>query len=157
VALEPIIQIFKDDIDNGEFNIAALDAGDHACDWAYSIGLNRLYGHPELLIVGLDATFTGMLLEHLGNQVASGMVIEPGDEIEVADGLTLRAQPVDELFATRGDWFSLGQTVMETWGARWPQTIQLLWCDGDGRYPEEPHDNGWMLRQPLLSVASCNV
>lgn len=155
VAIELIIETFVNDIVAGEFNIAALIGGEESCDWAYSIGLDRCHGHPELLIVGLDATFTGGVLELLGSEIASGRVIEPDQEIEVLDGFVMRSRLVDPLWLSMGEWFVLGQTVMERWGQRWPPTIQLLWPDENGLYPEVCGDPRWMLTQPLLSSQSC--
>lgn len=157
MALEQIIDTFTRDIENGEFNIAALIGGEFGCDWSYSVGLHRCFGHAELLIVGLDAAFTGALLEQLGSQIAEGRVIAPGDEVTVVEGFTLRTQAVDPLWLSMGEWFALGQAVMSHWGMRWPATIQLLWADASGRYPERSGDPYWMLRQPLLSAQRCNA
>ncbi|MCB1256458.1 MAG: DUF4262 domain-containing protein [Microthrixaceae bacterium] len=157
MALELIINTFSTDIENGEFNIAALIGGDGACDWSYSVGLHRCFGHPELLIVGLDAGFTGAILELLGTEVAQGRVIQPGEEVTVIDGLVMRTHLVDPLWRSMGEWFALGQAVMSRWGAKWPDTIQLLWADDSGRYPERLGDPYWMLRQPLLSAQHCNA
>lgn len=153
VGLELIIDTFISDIESGEFTVAALIGDDHRCDWAYTVGLDRCLGHPELVIVGLEADFGGALLELLGNQVADGLQIRPGDEVEVIDGLVLRARTVDPIWRSMGEWFTLGQTVMAWWGLRWPETLQLLWPDGNGQYPTTSGDPRWILEQPMLSIA----
>lgn len=135
----------------GGYTVAAIIADESGCDWAYSIGLHHSFGHPELLVVGIDAPLAGAIIEVLCGTVAEGRRIEPGHAVTLEGGLEFRAQEVDELWCGLGDWFNLGREVMSTWGERWPESIQLIWSDEDGRYPEEPGDPRWTLRQPLLS------
>lgn len=152
-----IIDTFVNDIECGDFNVAALVGGELSCDWAYSIGLHRSFEHPELIIVGLDASFTGAVLEKLGREVAGGRVISQGEELEVFDGFAMRVQMVEQPWLSMGEWFVLGQAVMSHWGLRWPDTLQLLWADEKGRFPDVPGDPYWMLRQPLLCAQPCNA
>jgi hypothetical protein len=63
----------------------------------------------------------------------------------------LRARAVEPLWLGLGDWFNLGREVMAIWGERWPDSLQLIWSDADGRFPERPGDPEWSFRQPLLS------
>ncbi|MGB3412905.1 MAG: DUF4262 domain-containing protein [Microthrixaceae bacterium] len=149
-----VIEQLRSDIRDGEFNVAALVADQSSCDWAYSIGLTLSYGHPELLIVGLEASVAGMVVDMLGRAVAEGLKISPDDRIEAADSFVLEACTVDELWLARGAWFDLGREVMLGWGQRWPDTIQLLWPDADGVYPSVPGDPEWLLTQPLLASAA---
>lgn len=141
----------REDIRDGNFNVAALVADQSSCDWAYSIGLSASFGHPELLIVGMEASLAGMVVESLGRAVAGGLTIESGQAIEAADSLILEACSVDPLWLGQGAWFDLGREVMLGWGERWPETLQLLWADADGDIPSVPGDPTWLLRQPLLA------
>ena len=120
-------------------------------DWAYTIGLHHSYGHPELLLVGLEAPIAGAVIEVVARTVAEGRVIRAGDEFTLDGGLELRAHAVDDLWCGMGDWFNLGREVMSTWGLRWPESLQLVWSDAEGRYPERPGDPRWSFRQPLLT------
>lgn len=139
-------------IEGGEFTVAALDAGPDACDWAYTIGLDRCFGHPELLVVGLDHQLAGVLVERVANLVADGHVVEPYAELEIVEGVVVRPTPVDGIWLARGEWFDLGRIVMETWGSGWPSTLQLVWSDRFGGRPVVPGRPEWMLRQPLLTA-----
>lgn len=151
MGLELLIREIVEGIEHGEFTVAALDAGSDACDWAYTIGLDRCFGHPELILVGLDHQLAAALVERLGNQVAGGHVIEPYEEIEILEGVVVRPTPVDQIWLARGEWFNLGRTIMELWGGRWPRTLQLVWSDRSGARPVVPGEREWMLRQPLLN------
>lgn len=148
-----IIDLFRKDIDDGGFNIAALVADESGCDWAYSVGLHRIHHHPELLIVGLDAPIAGAVIEVLGKDIAEGRVLDPGAAVRLDGGMQLQVREVDPLWLGRGDWFELGRAVMEHWGERWPPTLQLVWSDARGEYPQRPGDPHWTLRQPLLVSA----
>ncbi len=145
------IEICRTDIALGGFSVAAIIADETGCDWAYSIGLNHSFGHPELLLVGLEAPIAGALVEVLAGQVADGRRIAAGDEVVLDGVLELRASAVDDLWCGMGDWFTLGREVMSSWGRRWPDTVQLIWSDAEGRFPERPGDPRWSFRQPLLS------
>lgn len=138
-------------IEAGEYTVAALDGGAEACDWAYSIGLNRCHGHPELLVVGLDHELAAMLVDLAAAQVADGRLIRPSERLELVDDVFVVATPVDPIWLARGEWFDLGRVIMQTWGAHWPPTLQLVWTDRTGSRPVQPGQREWMLRQPLLS------
>jgi len=145
------IEMCRSDIALGGFSVAAIVADETGCDWAYTIGLHQSYGHPELLLVGLEAPIAGAVVEVVARRVAEGFRIGAGDAVALDGGLELRASRVDELWCGMGDWFNLGREVMSSWGLRWPESIQLVWSDAEGRYPERPGDPRWSLRQPLLT------
>ncbi|MGB6058468.1 MAG: DUF4262 domain-containing protein [Microthrixaceae bacterium] len=149
-----VIEQLRSDIRDGEFNVAALVADQSSCDWAYSIGLSLSYGHPELLIVGLEASLAGVVVDMLGRAVGEGLEIAAGSRIEASDSLVLETCTVDKLWLAQGAWFDLGREVMLGWGQRWPETIQLLWPDAEGVYPSVPGDPEWLLTQPLLASAA---
>jgi hypothetical protein len=146
------LEICRTDIALGGYSVAAIIADETGCDWAYSIGLHHSFGHPELLVVGLEAPLAGAVIEVVAREVADGRRIAGGDDVTVAGVLQLRASEVDDLWCGLGDWFNLGREVMSTWGERWPESIQLIWSDEDGSYPERPGDPTWSLRQPLLAA-----
>ncbi len=148
-----IIDLFRRDIDAGGFNVAALVADDSGCDWAYSIGLHRCHDHPELLIVGLDAPIAGAVVEVLGKEIAEGRTLVEGAPVRLQGGLELHVRAVDDLWLERGEWFDLGREVMSHWGERWPRTLQLVWSDASGAFPQRPGDPEWTLRQPLLAAS----
>lgn len=149
---EDELDICRADIALGGYTVAAIIADETSCDWAYSIGLHHSFGHPELLVVGLEARIAGAIIEVLSAEVAAGRRIEAGEDVVLEETLRFRTHLVDDLWRGLGDWFNLGREVMSTWGGRWPDSLQLIWSDAEGRYPERPGDPTWSLRQPLLSA-----
>ncbi|HLQ39190.1 MAG TPA: DUF4262 domain-containing protein [Planctomycetota bacterium] len=106
----------------------------HGTPYAYTIGLTHRFGHPEIVICGLDEAQAESLLELVTEDVAEGKRFEPGRDY---DGL-LHGYPAKfrALSAVR---------VAEYLGvARWaydgaPFTaLQLFWPDKQGRFPWHP-------------------
>ena len=153
VDVEGMIDECRRELDHGGFTVAALVGDELGCDWAYTIGLHRSFGHPELTLVGLGAPVAGAVLELLGARIAAGEVLAAGQELTMDGGLEFRVRSVDPLFCAHGDWFILGREVMACWGERWPASLQLVWCDGDHVFPEHPVAPQWQTRQPLLFSA----
>jgi hypothetical protein len=60
--------------------------------WAYTIGLADRYGHPELVLAGVDVSLSMNVLNALGTMVATGEELRPGGppvvvgEMEMAFG-----------------------------------------------------------------------
>ncbi len=153
VEFEAVIEECKQEVDGGGFTVAAIVGDDSGCDWAYTIGLDRSFGHPELLVIGLEAPIAGAILEVLGNRIAAGETISSRMDVAIEGGLEFRMHTVDPLWRSQGDWFNLGREVMSCWGERWPASIQLTWSDPDVGFPQQPGDPRWGLRQPLLFSA----
>lgn len=145
-----LLQACRHDIETVGFTVAAITGDVTGCDWAYSVGLHHSFHHPELVLVGLDAPLAGAVVQSLGDKVAAGARLRPGSEARMGP-LRFRFREVDDLFCTRSDWFNLGREVTADWGGRWPRTLQVLWGDADGRFPESVDDPSWFLRQPLLA------
>ncbi len=145
-----MIEDCRQELEDGGFTVLALLGDEHGCDWAYTMGLHRNFGHPELLVVGLEAPVAGAVLELLGQRVAAGERVDAGSHLLMDGGLDFQVRGVDPLFASRGDWFVLGREVMACWGERWPTSLQLIWSDPAHGYPDRPGDPRWVVRQPLL-------
>jgi hypothetical protein len=145
-----MIEDCRQELEDGGFTVLALLGDEHGCDWAYTMGLHRNFGHPELLVVGLEAPVAGAVLELLGQRVAAGEQMGAGSQLLMDGGLEFQVRSVDPLFASRGDWFVLGREVMACWGERWPTSLQLIWSDPAHGYPDRPGDPRWVARQPLL-------
>ncbi len=150
VNMEGLIEDCRRELAEGGFTVAALVGDETGCDWAYTIGLHRNFGHPELLLVGLEAPVAGAVLELMGNRIAAGERLDDDRPLVMDGGLEFRTRPVDALFRSHGDWFILGREVMACWGERWPASLQLIWSDPGEEFPQQPGDPRWMVRQPLL-------
>ncbi len=144
-----VVESFKQDIAEVGYTVAAVTGDRTGCDWAYSVGLTRSFGHPELIIVGLDAPLAGAIVQAMADKVAHGVDLRGREGVRVGP-MPLRFREVDDVFCSQGDWFNLGREIMADLGDRWPATLQIVWADVDGRYPERSDDPAWFLRQPLL-------
>lgn len=138
------------DIEARGFLVAAVEGGAQACDWAYTVGLHLTTGHPELVLVGLDAAMAGGVLDSVGQRVVDGLVLGPDVPLRIGP-VVLGLREVDPLWRTHGDWFALGRAVLGRRGLSWPPTLQVVWPDQHGDVPQQPGDPRWSLRQPLLA------
>ena len=57
--------------------------------WAYTIGLADRYGHPELVLVGVDTSLATNVLNALGTMVATGEELRPGGKDVVVGEMEL--------------------------------------------------------------------
>lgn len=145
-----LVESCSDEIDRAGYLVVAVDGEGDTCDWAYTIGLHLTTSHPELCLVGIDAAMAGGVLESLAERVMGGEQLDPDRPVTVGP-LRLGLRPVDRLWLDAGDWFTLGRAVLAARDLPWPATLQVLWPDDVGEYPEHPGDPRWALRQPLLA------
>lgn len=90
--------------------------------WAFTIGLWHNYRSPELAIFGLDPQTMGRCLNGLGRQIATGR------PAEINDGV----RPVDPDW--RAGFFGAAGAFYQQSAPSIP-FLQMLWPDGDGRFP----------------------
>lgn len=145
-----IVEQIKQDIDEVGYSVAAITGDRSGCDWAYSVGLMHSAGHPELIVVGVDAPLAGAIIQAMSDKVMSGIDLRTCDGVRVGP-MQLRFTEVDDLFTSQGDWFNLGRAVMSDLGQRWPSSLQIVWADDEGRFPQRSDDPQWFMRQPLLA------
>ena len=115
--------------------------------FAYTVGLTRSFGHPELMIVGLDLDDMHAVLNDLGDLVKAGRVFAPMDEIpEILEGCPCRIARVAQ---HRLDLW-VGQSL-EYYGSVDVTLLQCLWPDRNGHFPgDADFDERLSLLQPLL-------
>mgnify|MGYP000054643445 CR=1 FL=1 len=101
-------------------------------------------GMDEALLKAVDAN--RVALQQFVNQ---GADLRDCGTVHVGP-MQLRFRDVDGLFCSQGDWFNLGRLVMAEMGRSWPETLQIVWADANGRYTEAPGEPDWFMRQPLL-------
>jgi len=145
-----VLNSFKEDIDEVGYGVAAVTGDLTGCDWAYSVGLGHSFDHPELIVIGVDAPLAGAMVQALADKVAVGVDLREQTGVRIGP-MRLLFQEVDDLFRSQGDWFNLGREVVAEFGERWPDTLQVVWADDEGRFPDaDGDDSEWFLRQPLL-------
>jgi hypothetical protein len=101
--------------------------------FAYTIGLGHRFGHPELLMSGLDHRLMHRCLNGIAQRVMDGLRLAPGDSIEdVLAGVPVAVEQVTDL--------ALAETV--TWSGwfhrRPPEALAIVWPDRNGVFGWQP-------------------
>jgi hypothetical protein len=121
--------------------------------WTYTVGLVG-YGHPEIVLLGLDPESAAHGINWVGDQAKLGQPV-PVDVPMVLDhvGIKLVDVPVD--------WLATDLDRMSMWfnhyapsrpNTRLPEVRQLVWADAAGKFPDDPScDVKTRAAQPLLS------
>ena len=104
--------------------------------WAYSSGLWRAFGHPEVAIFGLPHDRWG-LVNVVADLVSAGVRLPPGAELDdVLVGSRVAVRRIDPSWRSR------------LFGPGAPECVQIVWPDADGGFPWDPGGDG--LRLPRL-------
>jgi hypothetical protein len=117
-------------------------------DWAYSIGLWHTFRRPELAIFGLPTQNAATLINQIGDQVKSGLVLRSDQRLPdlLTSGLDVACRPVDE------GWYQyvFGQAINFAIAPPLP-FLQVFWPDPEGRFPwEDDFDPAYEQHQPKL-------
>jgi hypothetical protein len=126
--------------------ITYVGADEQAASFAYTIGLTRFHGHPELMVSGLDQEAAQSLLNRLGGEVGSGAWFTPGQVIRqtgkhrcqfVALADPSRLVEAQEMYASE---------------AGLVPGLQVVYTDHYGRWPWDPRWPDGQLAQPLFGM-----
>lgn len=145
---EPDLRV-RSDIDQYGWHVAKIAGDEQAPPWAFTIGLEHSFEHPEVIVFGMELDLLHGLLNHIGEQVKRGRQFEPDER---AAGILAQNPPVFRAVAER--W--LGPFVGNAawfYRERSFRVLQCFWPDAGGSLPWEPEfDSDWKSRQPLLYV-----
>jgi hypothetical protein len=139
-----------------EHGFTMMMVGDDRSSWAYSIGLLENFGHPELVVTGLDATSASAVITGLAERIRDGERFTAASPDTTYMGWPVRFGEVHQ-----SQWRH-GRFAM--WCAYYghrgelpanPDAVQLLWANDDDVFPPDrdfcaAHRNC----QPVLSVAA---
>jgi Domain of unknown function (DUF4262) len=130
------------------FCVQGIEGAGEIPGFAYTIGLQKTFDEPELLVFGLPLEAAQRLLNIVGERIREGQRFEPGSAYsglvaahdirfrEVLDPASLRAHVGYAL------WY-YGQTPL--------RLFQLIWPDENGHFPDAPTAPAWLQKlQPLL-------
>src|SRR5262245_53678002 len=70
------------DIDRVGWHVILIPEEDGTPGWAFSIGLFRTFGHPEIAVFGLPLDVAGPVINHVGQLVSQGEDFTDGQEAE---------------------------------------------------------------------------
>lgn len=118
--------------------------------WGFTVGLQKTFGQPEVVVIGLPPQIMHQMLLNLASAVASGDSITAGLRSgDVLESLVCELRPVDPV------WHDVLLAPMKEYYAEEPFTVlQCLWPDKQGKMPhEEGFDEAFRPRQPHLEHA----
>jgi hypothetical protein len=122
--------------------------GDEAAPpWAYSVGLWLSCQVPELVLCGLPVEQGAAIINAIGARLADGADLGPDDVLDDICPAPLTLRPVEP------GWRSAGLLpVSDTfYGMVRPPYLQVVWSDGNGRFPGEANfEPDCESLQPLL-------
>lgn len=135
------------DIEEVGWHVIMVPEDDEGPSFAYSIGLFHTFGHPEIIIFGLDLDLSHQMINLIGEEVRQGHRFADG---HTASGI-LESYDVRFLYVARRQY-------REYFGyARWYYkdddfpALQCLWPDKQGRFPmDADYAEALRARQPVL-------
>lgn len=136
-------------IEEHGWQVVLIPEDEEGPGFAYSVGLFRTFGHPEIILFGLDLELMHGLINNMGEDVRGGAKFEPGRRVDdVLEGYSVEFREVArrhhrDYFGYAG-WF---------YGDDEFPAIQCVWPDMEGRFPDEPEaPDALREAQPLLDA-----
>jgi hypothetical protein len=139
-------QILSDVAEHG-FHVALLNSDGYSPSFAYTIGLYKTYGYPELVCFGLH-------LDLLHSMLWEGKrLLDKQPELDLTAGYADFLEGFDVRFLrVNEDRYSdyLGYAKWFYDGGNFP-VLQLVWPDKQAQYPwDDAFNPNWKFKQPLL-------
>jgi hypothetical protein len=134
-----------------EYGWHVIHVGGAGPEFAYTVGLYRTFGHPEVVVLGLPGGVAHRLLNAVGAEVRAGRAFAAGSASrEILERFDVAFRPVPPE-AHRG---RLGWAVWFYDGPAFP-ALQVVYPDRDGRFPWEAGvADGLRAAQPVLADQS---
>ena len=129
-------------------HLALIDSNGYLPAFAYSIGLYKNYGHPEIITFGLKTNVMGHLLNYARDEIKKGMAFKQGPTYSgFLEGYKIQFLNVDKEYYP--DYFGYaGWYYKNSWDF---PAIELIWPDKENRWPwEDSFNEHWKYKQPLL-------
>ena len=136
------------DIEEFGWHVAMIPEDDEGPSFAYSIGLFKNFGHPEIIIFGLGVEVLHGMINLIGEEVRQGRRFADGESASgILEGFDVRFRGVarehyhEHIGYAR--WFYEGDDF---------PVLQCLWPDREGRFPSDPDfPDSLRPRQPSLA------
>lgn len=136
----------KENINKYGWHVAKFEATEYLPSFAYTIGLWKMFNHPELIAFGLTTETLHSILNIGGDIVREGKKLTFNSETEdLFENSTAYVLQVNEENLT--DYFGYGIWFNE---GEFP-AYQIVWTDRNHKFPwEENFEEEFKYRQPLL-------
>lgn len=135
------------DVEKFGWHVVKILETDDSPGWAFSIGLFQTFGHPEVVVFGLNHDLMHSIINSIGEDIRSGKNFEINRQYdELIEGYACTFKPVHQI------WYAtfLGYANWYYGNFDYP-AIQCLWPDKNNFFPWEPEFNSsWVWAQPLL-------
>jgi len=117
--------------------------------FAYSIGLQKTFGHSEILILGLDIKIMHQMINGMANRVKVGVQFVCGQrDPGILAGYDCLIGEVEAKFFKS----YLGRAI-DFYGGYNFQALQCLWPDRHGLFPSDPHfSESLQKKQALMEI-----
>jgi Domain of unknown function (DUF4262) len=126
--------------------VVAVGADGDDAAFAYTLGLTRFHGHPELLVSGMNSRDAAVVLNEFGDLVGQGLRFAPGQLILRDDGHRFQLIPVDDpaqLVEAQELYSSENGPV---------PALQVVYSNHEGHWPWDRRWRGGHLAQPLFGA-----
>jgi|SRR5579864_2536632 len=134
-------------------HIVGIMADDYGPAYAFSIGLFVNYGHPEIVVFGLDGRDAAAIINDIRDRAANGRRYAAG---EVSDDILTGYKVcfIDVPLERYNDYLGTAIWFYRTSPRPFP-CLQLVWPDRGGRFPwQEKFEPALKRFQPLLNSFS---
>ncbi len=137
----------KENVKKYGWYIAQFFATDYLPSFAYTIGLWKNYGHPEIISFGFTIETLGAILNIAGEKIKSGEAIRTSHAYQhFFNSAKIQFIPVQIEYLP--DYFGYG--IWYNKDKPFP-ALQLVWSDRYDRFPwEADFEKEFIYRQPLL-------
>lgn len=145
--LSEIQQRLREDVAQFGWHVLLIVGDEEGPGFAYSVGLQHSYGHPEIIMFGLRHETMHAIINLIGERVKAGACFTP-DQVsdEFLQGYDVVFRRVDSRW--HEEYFGQAIDFYEETGFT---ALQCVWPDCQGRFPWQPDfDPGLLERQPLL-------
>jgi len=137
----------RSDVDAHGWHVVKIMGDDRAPPWAFTIGLEHSFSHPEVLIFGMELELLHRLLNHVGALVRTGRRF---DDVERPAGVLEKHPPAFRPVLARWHGAFVGNAAW-FYRERPFRVLQCFWPDAAGHLPWDANfDPAWAGRQPLL-------
>ncbi len=137
------------DVERHGWHVLAVEEDDEGPAFAYSVGLFRSFGHPEVIVFGLAVPVLHRIVNAVGEVVRSAKKFEHLDESgDVLDGYNVAFRTVERKryadFLGYACWFYRNEDF---------PALQCVWPDSRHWYPWHPASDPTLARrQPLMGT-----